>query len=83
MHEVYYNQIKYLEFPETGRITPSVNDRSYIVRAGQEGRLDVIAKEVYGDPSRWQVIANANDIFNPFLEMYAGMPLRIPPLEEL
>jgi hypothetical protein len=55
----------------------SVN-RIWRVQAGD--RLDLIAAEVYGDATKWRVIALDNGIENPFV-MIPGQRLSIPPLQ--
>lgn len=80
---VYYGDVAYLEFPIEPRIKVSTGETIYKVQAGEEGRLDLIAARAYGDTSLWWIIADANNIFNPFTEMYAGMPLRIVPVERV
>lgn len=42
-------------------------------------RLDTIAGEVYGDPTKWRVIAERNNIINP-LALRNGQELAIPQL---
>ena len=80
---VYYGETAYLEFPIESPIRVSTGETIYKVQAGEEGRLDLIAAKAYGDTSLWWIIATANNIFNPFTEMYAGMPLRIVPIERV
>jgi len=46
----------------------------------QNEQLCTIAAQVYDDPGMWREIARANNIDNP-LDLEAGMPLVIPPLE--
>jgi hypothetical protein len=48
------------------------------VQQGQEGQLDLFAKEVYGTRELWPVIAEANHIKFPYEEVVAGMSLIIP-----
>jgi phage protein U len=52
----------------------SIN-RIWRVQAGD--RLDLIAAEVYGDATKWRVIAQKNDIQNPFT-LTPGQHLTIP-----
>ncbi len=51
------------------------SSRSRVVR--EKDTLSQIASEEYGDPSRWRVIAEANDIENPLL-LTPGRILAIP-----
>jgi nucleoid-associated protein YgaU len=49
----------------------------------QEGdRLDLLAKEFYGDESLWFVIAKANDLGKGSLNVPAGRIIRIPFYQE-
>jgi nucleoid-associated protein YgaU len=49
----------------------------------QEGdRLDLLAKEFYGDESLWFVIAKANDLGKGSLNVPAGKVIRIPFYQE-
>ena len=48
------------------------------VESGQY--LDTIADDIYGDPSRWRLIAEANDIDDP-LDLPPGRRVVIPELE--
>jgi hypothetical protein len=50
-------------------------ERVWQVRSGD--RLDLIAADVYADAGKWRLIAEYNDIVNPFL-LRAGQTLRIP-----
>jgi hypothetical protein len=52
----------------------SIN-RIWRVQAGD--RLDLIAAEVYGDATKWRIIAQNNDILNPFT-LTPGQHLTIP-----
>jgi len=51
------------------------------VRAGEEGRLDLIALRVYRLEGLWWVIAFANDIIDPFEEVTVERVLRYPPFD--
>ena len=58
-------------------INESEQDTMYVVKSDDE-TLQSIAFSVYGDSSRWYVIAEANNIMNPFTELVPGLKLRIP-----
>ena len=45
--------------------------------------LSDLAFLYYGDPILWYIIADANNIFNPFDDLVSGINLRIPPAEQL
>lgn len=65
------------------RVMPSQNptsgngplERVYRIRAGD--RLDLIAAEVYGDATKWRLIAEHNNITNP-MSIQPGQHLAIP-----
>ena len=54
---------------------PSINDRVHEVIEGD--RLDTIAYKFLGDSKLWYIIADTNDIINPF-ELEIGQVLIIP-----
>ena len=47
----------------------SDNDRVHIVKDHERLRLDILADKYYGDQYLWWVIAVANDIIDPFMEL--------------
>jgi nucleoid-associated protein YgaU len=57
-------------------IMPRSTDLYVTVRDGQ--RLDTIANEYYGDPSKWWIIAQANNITGGTLFTKPGSQIRIP-----
>lgn len=65
-------------------IFPSSNtDISYTVEKFYEGRLDLISHVFYNEPRYWWVIAQYNNILNPFSEIIEGRILMIPTKERL
>ena len=62
------------------RILNDPTDLIFPVPSGMEGRLDIISLTVYGREDLWWVIAQANDMQNPFFEPSIGDQLRIPTL---
>lgn len=51
----------------------------YVVHTVLEGEtIQSIAFQYYGDSGMWGVIADANDILNPFEDLHEGMELIIP-----
>lgn len=54
---------------------PHINDKFHIIKEGE--RLDTIAYLYYGDSKKWFIIADSNDIINPFL-LEPGESLLIP-----
>lgn len=59
------------------------SDIFHTVKINEVGRLDLIAYQYYKNPLLWWVIAQANDIYDPFTDMQLGMSIRIPLLETL
>ena len=64
-------------------IPKRASDLYHTVLLNEVGRLDMIAYKYYNNPLLWWVIAQANDIYDPFTDMHLGMALRIPLLETL
>lgn len=54
---------------------PSDNDKVHYISEGD--RLDTIAYKYYGKSDLWYIIADANEIINPF-ELEIGTQLIIP-----
>jgi len=54
------------------------DEEQILVTMGQEGQLDRVAFEVYGDRTLWPVIAHANQIDLPHTQVVVGMRLIIP-----
>jgi len=53
-------------------------DRLYQVTQPNSGRLDLIAKEMYGTEELWWVICDANLMTDPMTEATTGSKIRIP-----
>jgi len=64
-------------------VEESDRDKWYVMPADSRGRLDMVALEVYGDESLWWVIADVNDIKDPFYGAVPGMILRMPPIDKV
>ena len=63
---------------------PSDNtDVSYAVEDFYVGRLDLIASVFYNEPRYWWVIAQYNNILDPFSEITGGRILAIPSKDRL
>jgi len=67
---------EFWELPEYPEI--QVRNDDIIHQVEQTDRIDTLAQKYYGDPILWWVIALANDMKNPPLELNAGDSLRIP-----
>jgi len=58
-------------------------DIAYAIEKFYEGRLDLIASAFYNEPRYWWVIAQYNNIMDPFSEIKEGRILLIPSKERL
>lgn len=54
------------------------SDRDTIRVLKPDETLHSIAREIYGDSGKWYILAEANNIGNPFNELHTGMKIRIP-----
>jgi hypothetical protein len=72
-----------IEWWERTIFAPNIDDRSYVVEARFEGRLDLIAATFLDEPRYWWVIAMHNNILDPYNEIRVGVELRIPTLERV
>lgn len=57
-------------------VPSSSNDIQHTVKDGET--LQNIAYRYYGDSGKWYLIAEANQILNPFRELEMGTLIRIP-----
>lgn len=93
LHTDRYKNCKILTDIDTGEVLLATreiveipmrsNDTYHRVKSNEVGRLDIIANNYYRNSLLWWVLAQANDIYNPIDSMYAGMIIRIPPIESL
>jgi hypothetical protein len=72
-----------LEWWERTVFDSSSTDQAYTVENFYEGRMDLIASAFYNEPRYWWVIAQYNNILNPFTETTAGRVLIIPSKDRL
>lgn len=56
------------------------DEEEYVVVEGQEGQLEILSDEVYGDRQLWRIIAHANQIDFAIEEVTTGRKLIIPKL---
>lgn len=61
----------------------ATNDIYHTVTVNEESRLDLIADNYYGNPLLWWVIAQANQIYDPFNKPVSGDIIRIPSVTTL
>jgi hypothetical protein len=64
-------------------VMPDVTDVVIEVTQAMDGRLDVLAFELYGTSDLWWVIAELNQITDPMTEVKQGVELRVPRSERL
>lgn len=56
------------------------DEEEFIIREGQEGQLDLLADDRYGDRQLWRVIAHANQIDFAPEDLPAGTKIIVPKL---
>ena len=64
-------------------ITETPQDTVHTVKYNEVCRLDLLAYNYYNNALLWWVIAEANNIVDPFIEIKEGTQLRIPSIEGL
>jgi hypothetical protein len=72
-----------LEWWEKNVMSSDSSDISYAVEDFYVGRLDLIASVFYNEPRYWWVIAQYNNILDPFSEITGGRILMIPSSDRL
>ena len=60
-------------------ISNSSDDVQVTVTQTMSGRLDKIANQLYGSSDLWWIIADSNNMLDPFVETVTGAKLRVPP----
>jgi hypothetical protein len=68
----------FIEWWERSLFEQDPSDIVYTVENFYEGRLDLISSVFYNEPRWWWVLAQYNNILNPFSEVVAGRILLIP-----
>lgn len=58
-------------------------DKVHKIKVNEKTRLDLLAHIYYNNALLWWVIAEANDITDPFIEIDVGTYLRIPSMDSL
>lgn len=61
----------------------NVDDVYHTVKANEVCRLDLISYNYYGNPLLWWVIAQANNIYDPFTGPEVNTVLRIPSIVKM
>lgn len=72
-----------IEWWEKLQFETDETDIVYTVENFYEGRPDLIASVFYNEPRYWWVIAQYNNILDPFSEITAGRVLLIPSKDRL
>lgn len=68
---------------EIKEIPRANTDVIHTVQYNEVNRLDLLAHKYYNNALLWWVIAQANNIRNPFADIPTGTRLRIPTIENL
>ena len=76
------NNLTYLETINKVPAISRAGDTYHIVEPNQEGRLDIISSIYYSSPDFYWIIAQANNIIDPFT-VIAGTILKIPKFESI
>lgn len=79
---VSFKEFKHRKLYARQNPTSGANTQSKVWYVAAHERLDTIAAEVYGDASKWRLIAEHNQIQDP-LAIYPGQALQIPSMWEL
>lgn len=72
-----------IEWWERMSLEKDDTDMVYTIENFYEGRLDLIASVFYNEPRYWWVIAQYNNILDPFAETKPGRIILIPQKERL
>ena len=73
----------FIEWWERIKLPKDVSDKYYVMERKYQGRPDLLATVMYGDPSLSWVILSYNNILDPIEELVEGTILRIPTLERV
>ena len=72
-----------IEWWERSIFSKDPTDTVYVVENFYSGRCDLIANAFYGESRYWWVIAQYNNILDPFTEIIPGRILLIPTKDRL
>lgn len=72
-----------LEWWSKTTVTGDPTDLIYFMERKYEGRPDTLGYVFYGDPGLWWIIAQFNNILDPFTELVEGRILIIPTLDRI
>lgn len=79
---VKYNNKTMFDTPYRVYSVGSDKDKFVVVNSTNENRLDLISNSNYGTPKYWWVIADVNNLVNPF-EVPIGTVLRLPAMSDI
>ncbi len=74
---------KAIEWWERSVIPLANDDTTYVVEKRFEGRLDLITAVYLGEPRYWWVVAQYNNILDPYEEILEGVIIRIPSIDRV
>jgi hypothetical protein len=72
-----------IEWWDRAQLQVNNDDRTYVVEKRFEGRLDLITALFLGEPRYWWVVAQYNNVLDPYDEIVEGAILYIPTLERV
>lgn len=72
-----------IEWWERANFTTSPDDSTYVVEKKFVGRLDLITAVHLTEPRYWWVVAQYNNILDPYSEITEGRVLYIPSLDRV
>ena len=72
-----------IEWWERSPLSQNDDDTLYVIQDADEGRLDLLAAFHYGESRLWWVIAQYNNILDPYNEVKVGLRIRIPKKERV
>lgn len=72
-----------LEWWSKSQVIGDPTDIVYFMERKYEGRPDMVGYVFYGDPGLWWIVAQYNNILDPFTELVEGKILIIPTLSRI
>lgn len=75
--------VRAIEWWERIQFTSNQDDSTYIVEKKFVGRLDLITTLFLGEPRYWWIVAQYNNILDPYDEITEGRILYIPSIDQV
>ena len=72
-----------IEWWERTKFTTNPDDSTYVVEKKFVGRLDLITTVFLGEPRYWWLVAQYNNLLDPYDEVTEGRVLYIPTLDRV